>query len=125
MKTEILFKIKSHNPGGIDNDFGIKFNCSNGGPALQNLTDKVFTISKTISEFEQVVPLECDITKIGEHEFQIENRDFSIQIIDSVQDYLELMKSIFDFDALRAYFKSGTKITVTSLNGGNETFLKQ
>jgi len=107
----------SHNPGGIDNDFGIKFNCSNGGPALQNLTDKVFTISKTISEFEQVMPLECDIAKIGEHEFQIEDRNFNIQIIDSVQDYSDLMKNIFDFDALRAYFKSGTKITVNALNG--------
>ena len=108
----------SHNPGGPDNDFGIKFNCANGGPALQALTDKVFTISKAIEEYSEVRELSCDLSKIGEQNYIVDGQDFSIEIVDSVQDYSDLMKEIFDFDALRAFFKSGVKITVNSLNGG-------
>lgn len=115
----------SHNPGGPDNDFGIKFNCSNGGPALQKLTDKVFSISKNINEYDQVNSLECDLTQIGEYSFKIEDRDFAVQIIDSVQDYSDLMKEIFDFDALRRFFKSGFKVTVNALNGVMGPYVKK
>lgn len=107
----------SHNPGGPNADFGIKFNCSNGGPALQHFTDKIFTISTQISEYHLVENFECDISQIGERKFDIQGREFVVQVIDSVQDYLELMQQIFDFDALKEYFKSGVKITVDSLNG--------
>jgi phosphoglucomutase len=113
----------SHNPGGPNNDFGIKFNCANGGPALAHFTDKIFTLSTKITEYSICENLECDVTKIGEHHFKIdENRDFTVKIIDSVQDYLELMQQIFNFDALRNFFKSGVKITVDSLNGGGFQF---
>ena len=115
----------SHNPGGPDNDFGIKFNCANGGPALQHLTDKVFSISTSINEYDLVNGLECDITTIGEHEFQIGERSFKVEIIDSVQDYLECMQSIFDFNALREFFKSGVKVTINSLNGVMGPYVKR
>lgn len=107
----------SHNPGGPENDFGIKFNCSNGGPALQHFTDKVYTISTKISEFELVDGLECDVSKVGEFKFEVEEREFLVQVIDSVQDYLELMQSIFNFDKLKAFLSSGVKVTVNALNG--------
>lgn len=72
--------------------------------------------------------LKCDLSKIGEQKYVVDGLDFSVEVVDSVQDYLDLMKEIFDFDALRAFFKSGVKITVNSLNGGisNQTnvFLK-
>lgn len=115
----------SHNPGGQDNDFGIKFNCANGGPALQALTDKIFTISKSIGEYSQVMDLKCDLSKIGEQKYVVDGLDFSVEVVDSVQDYLELMKEIFDFDALRAFFKSGVKITVNSLNGVMGPYVKR
>lgn len=108
----------SHNPGGPNADFGIKFNCSNGGPALANFTDKIYSISTKITEYDICENFSCDVSKIGEFYFKVDNRDFSVQVIDSVQDYLDLMKHIFDFDALRAFFKSGVKITVNALNGG-------
>ena len=111
----------SHNPGGPDADFGIKFNCSNGGPALANFTDKIYTLSTKLSEYSICENFECNVSQIGEQAFKIENRDFSVQVIDSVQDYLELMRDIFDFNALREFFKSGVKITVNSLNGGYNT----
>ncbi|CAF0759089.1 unnamed protein product [Brachionus calyciflorus] len=107
----------SHNPGGENADFGIKFNCSNGGPALQHFTDKIYNLSTQINEYFVVDNFSCDISQIGEHNFEVEGRKFSVQIIDSVQDYLELMQNIFDFNLLKDFFKSGVKITVDALNG--------
>lgn len=63
--------------------------------------------------------LECDFTKVGETFFKIGDRDFSVEVVDSVQDYSDLMKQIFDFEALKEYFSSGVKVTVDALNGGN------
>jgi phosphoglucomutase len=108
----------SHNPGGPNNDFGIKFNCSNGGPALAHFTDKIYALSTKLSEYSIVENFEYDVSKVGEKTFQVENRDFTVQVIDSVQDYLDLMRDIFDFDALRVFFKSGVRVTVNALNGG-------
>ena len=108
----------SHNPGGPDADFGIKFNCSNGGPALAHFTDKIYSISTKITEYHICEGFECDFSKIGEHKFNISGREFSVKVIDSVQDYLELMRTIFDFEALKKFFKSGVKVTVDALNGG-------
>ena len=117
----------SHNPGGPNNDFGIKFNCSNGGPALAHFTDKIFTISTKISEYHLVEDLECDVTKIGEYSFKVDgDRQFDVQVIDSVQDYLELMREIFNFEALRNYLKSGQlRLTVNALNGVMGPYVKR
>ncbi len=108
----------SHNPGGPNADFGIKFNGSNGGPALAHFTDKIFTLSTRIAEYDICEGFECSVAQLGEFNFQVDGRDFAVQVIDSVQDYLELMREIFDFDALKVFFKSGVKITVNALNGG-------
>lgn len=119
----------SHNPGGANADFGIKFNCSNGGPALAQLTDKVYTLSTTLGEYHICEDFVCDVSKIGEFKFNnIESREgasFTVQVIDSVQDYLELMKEIFDFDLLRQLFKSGIKVTVNALNGVMGPYVKK
>lgn len=112
----------SHNPGGPNADFGIKFNNASGGPTLAHFTDKVFTLSTKITHYDICQGLECSVDKISEFGFQVQGNDgvrnFTVQVIDSVNDYLELMKEIFDFDALRGFFKSGVKITVNALNGG-------
>jgi phosphoglucomutase len=107
----------SHNPGGPNADFGVKFNCANGGPALQNLTDKVFEISTKISEYFICENVNVDISRLGSTDFKIDNRDFTVEVIDSVQDYLDLMKQIFNFEALRNFCKSH-RITANALSGG-------
>lgn len=120
----------SHNPGGPNADFGIKFNCSNGGPAPAQFTDKVYTLSTQIAEYDICPDFECAINAIGEFNFaNIEGRSdgntFTVQVIDSVQDYLELMREIFDFNLLRDFFKSGVKITVNALNGVMGPYVKR
>lgn len=109
----------SHNPGGPNADFGVKFNCANGGPALARFTDRIYELSTKINEFFICEDLQVDISQLGEKKFKIaDGRDFSVEIIDSVKDYLELMQSIFDFNAIREFLKSGFKITVNALSGG-------
>jgi len=92
----------SHNPGGIDGDFGIKFNIANGGPAPTSFTDKVFEKSKTISSYmiadsEDILLSEAGSYHIGE---------MKIEIINSVTDYADLMEELFDFEKISALFKS-------------------
>lgn len=108
----------SHNPGGPDNDFGIKFNCENGGPAPDNVTNDIFEISKTIKEYKIVENLQVDISKIGSNKYSIENKDFTIEVIDSVKDYLQLMKEIFDFGKIANFIKTKQlKMLIDSMNG--------
>jgi len=93
----------SHNPGGIDGDFGIKFNISNGGPAPTSFTDAVFEFSKSISEYHIV---ECDDVDLSKQHSYVIN-DMQVQVIDSVSDYTELMQELFDFSKIKALFTSG------------------
>lgn len=67
----------SHNPGGPDNDFGIKFNCENGGPAPDQVTNKIYQLSTAISEYKIVDGLSIDISKIGTNKFVVNESSFS------------------------------------------------
>ena len=98
----------SHNPGGPNADFGIKFNISNGGPAPSGVTEKIFEISKSLESFNACSDLKVDFDVLGKHEFTIgkDNKTFQVDIISSVQDYLEMLKNIFDFPAIKSYIKS-------------------
>jgi len=109
----------SHNPGGIDADFGIKYNCANGGPAPAKITDKIYAISKDIVEFKAVKGFEnVDLEKIGSSSFEVDGSPFDIEIIDSTEDYFALMKTIFDFDAIKSYLTSSQReIILDSMNG--------
>jgi len=91
----------SHNPGGPDADFGIKFNISNGGPAPDMVTNKIHQLTTSIREYQTVPTLMCDVSKVGIQKFDVEGRSFVVEVVDSVNDYVELMKEIFDFDCLR------------------------
>lgn len=109
----------SHNPGGPENDFGIKFNCDNGGPAPDAFTNKMYDISKVIKEYKAVDGIHVDLSKIGTNTFEVDGKPFVVEIIDCVSNYVELMKEIFDFGKLKA-FVSGAKplkMRIDGLNG--------
>lgn len=113
----------SHNPGGPDNDFGIKFNCENGGPAPDNVTNKIYNLTTAITQYKIADGLNVDLSKPGVNQFNVNGTPFTVEIIDSVADYVRLMKEIFDFDRLQALVsgkKTGTplKLRIDSLNGG-------
>ena len=87
----------SHNPGGPDGDFGIKYNTANGGPAPERVTEAIFTRTLEIADFRTVEAEDVPIDAVGSHVLE----GMQIEIIDPVADYAELMASIFDFDAIR------------------------
>ena len=93
----------SHNPGGPDGDFGIKFNIANGGPAPTSFTDATYELSKTISEYK--IADTDDIPLDRQHTCNI--GAMQIDVIDSVSDYAELMEQLFDFAKIKALFKAG------------------
>lgn len=91
----------SHNPGGPDADFGIKYNAQNGGPAAQNLTDAIYQQTLSISHYLTIDAPQIDLDQLGC--YQVHN--CQIEIIDPVADYADLMASIFDFDLMRSFIK--------------------
>ncbi|PBB28620.1 MULTISPECIES: alpha-D-glucose phosphate-specific phosphoglucomutase [unclassified Mesorhizobium] len=102
----------SHNPGGPHEDFGIKYNAGNGGPAPEKLTDAIFAKTKAIASFKisDIDPI--DIDTIG----TVTAAGMTVEIIDPVADYAELMESLFDFDALRRLFKSGFRMRFDAMH---------
>jgi phosphoglucomutase len=95
----------SHNQGGVNGDFGIKYNISNGGPAPEKITDEVFAKSKVITQYKTSDLPEIDIDTIGETVFN--GGKFTVKVIDAVQDYADLMQSLFDFSAIKKLLSSG------------------
>jgi phosphoglucomutase len=95
----------SHNPGGPEEDFGIKYNVQNGGPAPQSVTDQIFENTKTIQSYKicNNIP-DIDLSVKKTHTFTGgdggSNR-FKVEVVDPVDDYLALMKTVFDFDLLK------------------------
>lgn len=93
----------SHNPGGINGDFGIKYNISNGGPAPEKVTEAIFTHTKTITQYQILESADINLDHVGS--FKLGTMD--VEVIDSVQPYLELMESLFDFDLLQNLLSKG------------------
>lgn len=93
----------SHNPGGPEGDFGVKFNTSNGGPAPEKVTEAIYSRSKVIDAYKIMEAGDVDIDSLGESQLG----NMVVEVIDSVQDYQQLMESLFDFDRLRQFLTSG------------------
>lgn len=93
----------SHNQGGVDGDFGIKYNIGSGGPAPEKITDEVFAKSKVIEQYKTADLPAIDIDTLGETVFTdaTAGGSFTVQVIDAVHDYADLMQSLFDFSAIR------------------------
>ncbi|KAG8382729.1 hypothetical protein BUALT_Bualt05G0107600 [Buddleja alternifolia] len=102
----------SHNPGGPTEDFGIKYNMENGGPAPEGITDKIYTNTTTIKEYLIAEGLpDVDISAIGLTSFAGPEGQFDVDVFDSASDYVKLMKSIFDFQSIQKLLSS-PKFTV-------------
>ncbi|HYQ72712.1 MAG TPA: alpha-D-glucose phosphate-specific phosphoglucomutase, partial [Gammaproteobacteria bacterium] len=93
----------SHNPGGPDGDFGIKFNTANGGPAPEAVTEAIFARTLEIDEYHILEAEDVDIDRVG----SITLGETRVEIIDPVADYARLMESLFDFDRIRRMFNAG------------------
>ncbi|CAD5111826.1 DgyrCDS1096 [Dimorphilus gyrociliatus] len=107
----------SHNPGGLDADFGMKYNIGNGGPAPASVTDAIYDLTKAIKEYKICKHVNCDISQIGRQSFEVDGNCFHIDIIDSVHEYHMYMKEIFDFDLIRSAMKTDIKVLVNCLHG--------
>ena len=93
----------SHNPGGPEGDFGVKYNIGAGGPAPEKVTDAIFAHTKTIAAYKTLDSRDVDLDALGRT--QIDGA--SVEVVDPVANYAALMRTLFDFDAIRALFASG------------------
>ncbi|HAJ71007.1 MAG TPA: alpha-D-glucose phosphate-specific phosphoglucomutase [Methylophilaceae bacterium] len=111
----------SHNPGGPDDDFGIKYNTPNGGPAPEKVTDGVFSKSKVITQYKVADFPEVNITRVNTTEFD----GFVVQVIDPVKDYADLMESMFDFAAIKKMLADGFKIKFDGMHAVTGPYAKE
>ena len=103
----------SHNPGGPDGDFGIKYNTHNGGPAPEALTEKIYQRTRVINRYLMVDHPDLDLDREG----IVNVGDSKIIIFDPMEDYTALMESLFDFDALSAYLKTDFRMLFDAMHG--------
>lgn len=102
----------SHNPGGPEGDFGIKYNIGNGGPAPEKITDAVFARSQVIDSYKTLDTPDIDLGRLGSQQVG----DMVVEVIDPVADYAALMQTLFDFDAIKALFAGGFRMTFDAMH---------
>ena len=102
----------SHNPGGENGDFGVKFNAANGGPAPEKITDAIFACTQKITAYRIADAGPGNIVTNGNHMIG----ETQVDVIDPVADYEALMRELFDFDAIAALFKSGFRVCFDAMH---------
>jgi phosphoglucomutase len=102
----------SHNPGGPDDDFGIKYNVGNGGPAPEKITEAIYARSRQIREYRILDVPDLDLDRLGETRLG----DAVVEVVDAVADYQELMAGLFDFERIAALFESGFRIRYDAMS---------
>lgn len=102
----------SHNPGGINGDFGIKYATKSGGQCSTEISNAIYARTKEISEYKIVEAPDVDLSKIGVQKFA----DMEIEVIDPVKDYVEMMMKIFDFPAIKKMFSEGFTMVFDAMN---------
>ena len=103
----------SHNPGGIDADFGIKYNVSNGGPAPEDITERIYEFTQRINHYYWFQCKDVDIHQAGKQTYAATD----VEVFDPLADYTALMSELFDFDALRKFFQSGFRMVFDGMHG--------
>ncbi|KAK3362823.1 phosphoglucomutase 2 [Lasiosphaeria hispida] len=118
----------SHNPGGPTNDFGIKYNLANGGPAPESVTNRIFEASKMLSEYKIASIPDVDISTLGTKTYG----NLEVEVVDSTTDYVDMLKDIFDFGLIKKFFAAHPdfKVLFDGLSGvtgpyGKGIFLKE
>ena len=102
----------SHNPGGIDEDFGIKYNTRNGGPAPESVTERVYAGTQTIARYLTVEHADVDLEQTG----SVRVGETEVVRIDPLEDYTAVMEELFDFERLRTYFASGHRMLFDAMS---------
>ncbi len=103
----------SHNPGGPDEDFGIKYNTGNGGPAPEKITDAIYARSQLIEQYQTLKDsADIDLTRPGSMTLE----GMQIEVIDPVSDYALLMSELFDFEAIKSMFSSGFSLCYDAMH---------
>lgn len=93
----------SHNPGGPDGDFGIKYNGANGGPGTETVTNAIYARTQVIDQYKTLEADDVDLSRTGTQQLGT----MSVEVVDPVADYAALMESLFDFPAIKAMFAGG------------------
>jgi len=109
----------SHNPGGIDEDFGIKYNCENGGPAPEKVTDLMFKNTKEITQYQLCAAIpDVDLSKPASFMLGTAEKPFRVDVFDSAEDHVELLRQVFDFGAIKRLFaRPDFSFCYDSMNG--------
>lgn len=102
----------SHNPGGPDEDFGVKFNTPNGGPAPESVTQAIYEESGRLREYAFFDAADVDLSRIGE----IRLGEMIVQVVDPVSDYAAMMERLFDFNKLRTLFANGFRMQFDAMH---------
>lgn len=110
----------SHNPGGPDGDFGIKYNIGNGGPAPEKITEAIYAGTQRISKYRISDAADIDLASLGTAQLD----DMQVEVIDSVADYAELMQQLFDFGAIRNLFASGFRMCFDGMSAVSGPYAK-
>ena len=110
----------SHNPGGPEGDFGLKFNTKAGGPAPESVTGPIYERTRTIERYRIADAADLDLSTLGTAELD----DTVVEVIDPVADYEALMRRLFDFDAIRALFASGFRLRFDAMNAVTGPYAK-
>ncbi len=111
----------SHNPGGLSGDFGVKLNGANGGPASESVTDEIYNFSKTLTEYNIVDCESISSFSVGTYKLA----STIVEVIDGIEDYLNLMQKLFDFDLISSYIKNDFPIVFDSLNAVTGPYAKR
>ncbi|MFT4149594.1 MAG: alpha-D-glucose phosphate-specific phosphoglucomutase [Paracoccaceae bacterium] len=101
----------SHNPGGPEADFGVKFNMSNGGPAPEAVTEAIYKRTTEIAEYKMIDAQDVDLSTLGRSTLG----GMIVDVVDPVADYAALMETLFDFAAIRAMFAGGFRMRMDSM----------
>lgn len=102
----------SHNPGGIDEDFGIKYNTRNGGPAPESVTERIYAGTQSVERYLTVEHADIDLEQMG----SVRIGGTEVVVIDPLEDYTAVMEKLFDFERLRAYFASGHRMLFDAMS---------
>jgi phosphoglucomutase len=110
----------SHNPGGVDADFGIKYNVRNGGPAPEAVTERIYRETLKIERYLLLDSPDLDIDNLATHQLA----DTEVEVFDPLADYTALMRELFDFEALKAHFHTGFRMCFDAMHGATGPYAR-